>query len=189
MAGAIRYWVAPPATLFLVGVLLLAMGPPSPANASACRRFGDGRPERISQREASRAVVCLVDHRRQARGIPTLGSNRRLHRAARRHSRYEERRHCFSHQCFGEPTLFERLKLTGYLLSESTSWVYGEDEAWDGRRATPRNVVRSWMRSPGHRSIMLDPSFRDIGVGVVWGTPKNPDAKGGIYTADFGARR
>jgi uncharacterized protein YkwD len=44
------------------------------------------------------------------------------------------------------------------------------------------------MRSPGHRANMLDPSFRDIGVGVIWGTPENPDAKGGIYTADFGMR-
>jgi uncharacterized protein YkwD len=180
--------IAPPAMLFFAALLASVAITPATAQANACQRFADAHPERITQREASRAVVCLVNHRRQARGISALRANAHLHRAARRHSHYMETHHCFSHECSGEPTLSERLKLVGYLGSGLRTWLIGENEAWDGRRATPRNVVRTWMRSPGHRANMLDPSFRDIGVGVIWGTPENPDAKGGIYTADFGMR-
>ncbi|NJR62658.1 MAG: hypothetical protein HC769_29995, partial [Cyanobacteria bacterium CRU_2_1] len=30
---------------------------------------------------------------------------------------------------------------------------------------TPSEVVRSWMKSPGHRQNILNPNFTEIGVG------------------------
>ncbi len=79
----------------------------------------------------------------------------------------------------------------GYLLQGLLSWAYGEDIYWGPRHAwgTPAATVRGWMHSPAHWANILNSHFRDIGVGIAWGTPSNGRGDGGIYTADFGYRR
>ena len=44
------------------------------------------------------------------------------------------------------------------------------------------------MNSPPHRQAILKPSYRDVGIGVVWGVP-SALPNGATYTVDFGARR
>jgi uncharacterized protein YkwD len=42
----------------------------------------------------------------------------------------------------------------------------GETLAWHrGWRLRPRGTVRRWMRSPGHRAILLSSRYRRLGVG------------------------
>ncbi len=95
---------------------------------------------------------------------------------------------CFSHQCPREPDLESRLRRSGY-LNGAGSYGIGENIAWGGGdRGSPRGIVRSWMRSSGHRANILDRDFEHIGVGVVWGSPSNRRADAGLYTADFGYR-
>ena len=45
------------------------------------------------------------------------------------------------------------------------------------------------MRSPGHRHNILNPDFREIGIGFSRGTPPNPGASGSTITTDFGMRK
>lgn len=33
---------------------------------------------------------------------------------------------------------------------------------------TPEEVVTAWMNSPGHRANILNPDFKQLGVGVVY---------------------
>ena len=43
-----------------------------------------------------------------------------------------------------------------------------------GARASsrsPQSIVTAWMNSPGHRAVILDRDFRDVGVGIVPGVP------------------
>ncbi len=98
---------------------------------------------------------------------------------------------CFDHVCPGESGIISRLTQAGYLLQGLLSWSYGEDIHWGPGHAygTPAATVRGWMRSPAHRANILNGNFRDIGVGIAWGTPSNGHGDGGIYTADFGYRR
>ena len=42
------------------------------------------------------------------------------------------------------------------------------------------------MHSPAHRHVLLDRQLRNVGIGLVWGSPSNPGAKAATYTADFG---
>ena len=44
------------------------------------------------------------------------------------------------------------------------------------------------MASPDHCRNILDPSFRDAGVGVARGFPLGGHSAGATYTVDFGAR-
>jgi uncharacterized protein YkwD len=44
------------------------------------------------------------------------------------------------------------------------------------------------MASPGHRRNVIDADFREVGIGVVAGTPGAP-GEGVTMTSDFGVRR
>lgn len=175
------------AWLAVVVVLLAALvAPVESAEARACKHK-NGEPGEIGTREAERAVVCLINRKRANHGERKLEVNGDLGQAAGKHSRYMKRHGCFSHQCRGEPDLGSRLRRSGYLKRGSAG--YGENIAWGGGGlGTPRNIVESWMRSSGHRANILDRDFEHIGIGVVWGSPSNPRADAGLYTADFGYR-
>src|SRR5690349_4258966 len=85
-------------------------------------------------------------------------------RPAMGHARDMVQRHYFAHT-----SLRARLATTGY-ASSRTAWAAGEALAWGtGHRATPGEIVQAWLRSPGHRQILLTGKFRDAGVGVARG--------------------
>ena len=48
------------------------------------------------------------------------------------------------------------------MLAEN--WAYIQDPT--SATLTPRNLVESWMKSPGHRANILDPTAKKIGVGL-----------------------
>ena len=58
-----------------------------------------------------------------------------------------------------------------------------------GHRAdsTAAAIVRAWLRSPGHREIILSPRYADVGVGVGAGTPAG-HASGATVTVVVGRR-
>ena len=44
------------------------------------------------------------------------------------------------------------------------------------------------MRSPGHRANILSPRFREIGIGVVTGSPQSGTQNAATYSTSFGTR-
>jgi uncharacterized protein YkwD len=46
-----------------------------------------------------------------------------------------------------------------------------------------------WMHSPPHRRVILTKRFRDVGIAVVSGAPKQVEGPAATYVADFGVRR
>jgi uncharacterized protein YkwD len=62
---------------------------------------------------------------------------------------------------------------------------------WANDRLDPAQTISSWLASPGHRRILLDPSWRELGVGTVL-AQEAPGAYAGrdvvIVAADFGTR-
>ncbi len=49
-------------------------------------------------------------------------------------------------------------------------WKVGEVLAWgDGVYGVPQLVLRRWMSSSAHRAVILDRSWREMGVGLVKG--------------------
>jgi uncharacterized protein YkwD len=92
----------------------------------------------------------------------------------------------FGHHAPGGPDLVARLRQGGYLRRGTTTWIVGENLAWArGTAATPRGIVGAWIASPAHRTNILEPAFRDIGIGVVAGTPAS-SGDGVTITTDFG---
>ena len=79
-----------------------------------------------------------------------------------------------------------RISATSYLPC-NCSWRVGETLAWAAKgRGTPSAIVRAWMHSPAHRHVLLDGQLKNVGIGLIWGSPSNPGARAATYTADFG---
>ncbi len=159
-----------------------AISPFHPAKASAGCRYRYAKPTKVSTKEVKRATMCLINEERSRHGAPRVDPNGRIGDAGRRHSRYMQAHHCFSHQCRGEPGLLRRIARSGYFAG-ARSYGCGEAIGWGDM--TPKRMVKRWMASGAHRAILLDPDFEHVGVGTVWGTPWKAKANAAIYTADF----
>ena len=169
--------------------MALAFPLAAPAHAGGCHH-AKATPKTISTKQARSAVACLLNKRRHSHGLSSLRLNHDLNESSRNHSKYMERHNCFDHECPGEASLESRLRHVNYLVSGLSRWLYGENIAYGtGSYGSPAAMVTAWMHSPDHRGAILSSSFRDLGVGVVWGTLTNPHGDGGLYTTDFGYRR
>lgn len=170
----------------LAACLVLAL--PAQAAAAPCAnggaRAGDASADRLAK-----ASVCVLNKVRARRGLRKLRLNGRLSAAARRHTSDMVRHDFFGHVSRRSGSVVNRLSRTGYMRG-ARSWTIGENLAWGtGGRSTPVQIVRAWLRSPGHRANMLSSRFREIGVGVALEAPGHSSRPGATYTHTFGARR
>lgn len=168
--------VAAVAAVALLFTLLLAASP-APA-AAACR----GENSWTSLSQARGALLCLVNQERARRGLPAMRYNRRLSRVARLHAGDLVRFRFVGHTSPARGGLMQRIKRSGWARGRSR-WTYGEIMG-DGLHggATPRKIMRAWMRRPIHSTAILHPRFRSMGVGAVFGRPRGSRSKRGGRT-------
>jgi uncharacterized protein YkwD len=173
-------------TLVTTSVARIDVASAKAANKCAFAKRG---PRHVSQKRARQAVACEINKKRRSHGLHRVRARSALRKAGKRHSKYMKHNGCFAHQCPGERDLVGRINATSYLPC-NCSWSVGETLAWgDKGRGTPRAIVTAWMHSPPHRHVLLDPTLKNVGVGLVWGSPSNPNARAATYTADFGYKR
>jgi uncharacterized protein YkwD len=123
----------------------------------------------IAPNAAELAILRAVNGVRARNGRRPLGLGPALHRAARSHSVDMARRGYFDHGPF-----VQRLRRFGVRAR-----AIGENIAYATEPGFSAAVVlQMWMTSPSHRAVVLDPSFRRIGVGVAGGLTR-------LVTADF----
>jgi uncharacterized protein YkwD len=134
-------------------------------------------------------VVCLVNRIRTHHEIPLLSPNDDLSSSAAGHSDDMVSRRYFSHFGPSGSTPFARVAETGYMAGAAGCDV-GENLGWGvgSNRGSPLAVVVAWMHSAPHRANILEPRFRDIGVGISRGSPHGRLAYAGTYTLDLGLR-
>lgn len=158
----------------------------SASAAGGCTQAG-AIPPGVDNAGAVAETVCVVNAERETRGIAPLRWNSRLGAAAERMASDMHVHKYFGHVSSAGQDLRDRVAATGYLRSR-TRWALGENIAWGERRlGTPQSIVDSWLASADHRRNLLDPRFRDLGVGVVDGSPLTGDDSGSIFVADFGS--
>lgn len=147
-------------------------------------------PGDASEAALAASTVCLLNRERTSRGLRPLRVNNRLSVAAEQHTGDMVRRRYFAHVSRSGASSIDRIRRTGYLRG-ARSWMVGENLAWgSGSRSTPRDIVDSWMHSPGHRRNILTGRFREIGIGVASRAPTSVSSSGpaGTYTTTFGQR-
>lgn len=109
-------------------------------------------------------VLSLVNAERAKAKLPALTLSPTVTRAAQR--RAQEIVRSFSHTRPNGSSFSSALSEAGASYRGA-----GENIAFGQR--TPREVMRAWMSSPGHRANIMSRSFTTIGIGytVVNGTP------------------
>jgi uncharacterized protein YkwD len=97
--------------------------------------------------------------------------NPRLEKAAFAHSQDMEKKKYFSHISPGGGKAGQRIKKQGY------SWrAYGENIAHGYK--SEKQVLDGWLRSPGHCRNIMNPAFKEMGIG----------RSGTYWTQTFGSR-
>jgi uncharacterized protein YkwD len=180
-------WTA--AVLGAAAILLGGAGR-SAAAAAGCAG-GHVRPttENIAAVEA--ATLCLVNQQRTNHGLRQLVENPALQAAAEAHTRQMVGRNYFNHVSPSGESPLGRAVASGYATNGEIRDVGENIAAGSGSMATPAAALASWMASPPHRAEILDPAFRDTGIGVVAGVPASlgMGRSGATYVEDFGTRR
>jgi uncharacterized protein YkwD len=134
------------AWVFVAALFLLVRTSPAPAAATYDRAAEGQLVERINQSRAQH-------------GLPLLKPDTRLEEAAHKHSQLMAFEKTLSHQLPGESSFRKRLALSGaffYAAGETAAYNYSVERAQE-----------SFMHSPPHRAIILDPRYDAVGVGVV----------------------
>jgi uncharacterized protein YkwD len=127
---------------------------------TSCTNAGAPAAE-LGSKQLRKAVRCLINEQRGARGAAKLARDSSLERAARRHSKVMVATDCLAHRCEDEASLERRIAKAGY-FDGALAWEYAENT---GCAPTAEAMVKSWMASREHRLYMLDRDFRELGVG------------------------
>lgn len=145
-------------------------------------------PRRLTLHQMRSSELCLINRVRAHYGLHPLIFNAELRDSATGHSDSMVANRYFAHEGPGG-SMDSRVSRTGYLHS-ARAFTIGENiGGGQGRRyGSPMAVFKDWMHSPPHRANILDPGFRDAGVGVARGYPTGGTAGSATYTVDFGSR-
>jgi uncharacterized protein YkwD len=181
--------VALPALLALV-CLLASLASADGAAAAKGAPCGNSTtaPAQLSLHQMRSSELCLINRVRVHYGLHPLAYNPSLRDSAEAHSDSMIAHHYFAHEGPGG-SVDSRITRAGYLRSTDAFTIGENIGGGHGKRwASPMAVFKEWMHSPPHRANILDPSYRDAGVGVARGFPMGSDAGSATYTVDFGAR-
>ena len=156
-------------TLIALAVVGAALVGSAPSSSSSQAIAGPS----LTPREES--LLNAINEARAANGAAPLRVGIRLQRAARAHSRAMVRSGNFAHgDWYGR---LRRHGVRGLALGETLAWGIGS-------KGTAAGIVSMWLASPGHRTTMLRPGFRLVGVGVAVG-PMGGFPNANVATADF----
>ena len=120
------------------------------------------------------AVLCLVNQQRSSRGLPPLGEDGRLDRAAQGWTATMVSSGQFTHGA----DFAARISATGF------DWSFAGENIATGF-PTPQAVITGWMGSLGHCRNILDPGFSAIGIGMVARATGGYASGPATWTQDF----
>ena len=175
--------------VLLTTAALMLIGPATDAGASGGCRGANVRPTAQNLNLVRSATLCLIEAARADAHMRALRSNHALQGVAGSQVAGMVHLDYFSDVRPSGQTPGALIHATSY--AARANLITGEDIGLGtGSLATPAQMVNSWLNSPAHREIMLDPAFRDIGVGVIAAVPSffSGRQRGATYAIEFGAR-
>jgi uncharacterized protein YkwD len=112
-----------------------------------------------SPARAEKDLFAAVNQARHAQFLPSLRWDESLAAAARRHALVMAEHGAAQHAFDGEPGLLTRVKLAGAHFT----WL--SENVTQGQ--TAESIHAQFMKSPNHRTNILDSDMNSIGIGVV----------------------
>lgn len=107
---------------------------------------------------------------------PPLVWNEQLEVSAVRHADDMSANSYFSHTSRDGRTMQDRIRMAGYTYNGFKSYEVGENIAEGPQTIT--DVMDGWLKSPGHCKNLMNPGFKEIGIGY----------NNGYWVQDFGGR-
>jgi uncharacterized protein YkwD len=165
-----------------------ALGRPMPPEAG-----GPVAPQRVSlsaAEELERPILDQLNAVRRAHGLRPLRLSSALARAADDHVRALALAGQFRHE-WSDGRAFNTWIRRYYPIGGARFWSVGENLIWSSGGLDAAQTANAWLASPSHRRVLLTPSWRELGIGVV-----RAQGAGGRYggadvyiaAADFGVR-
>jgi uncharacterized protein YkwD len=169
--------------LALCGLLLV----PAVSQASCPGSQVQPEPSVVSEAEFNSSILCLLNQQRTSHGLKALRMNSKLGSAAGEHSTSMNLNGYFSHDSPDGSSFENRISATGYMKG-ARLWQVGENIGWGSfDLGTPQALMSAWMNSPPHRANILTARFREVGIGVDWGSPTSSQPPvAATATTDFG---
>jgi uncharacterized protein YkwD len=173
--------------------------PPAPSPTPAAVQSTQGtEPAKASRQfalaatpELARSLLIAVNATRRAHGLRALRLSAPLTEAAYAHAQSLAVAGQFTHAWPTTNRVVGSWIRNFYPAHGYRRWSAGENLLWASPGFTATSAVQQWLTSPIHRRVMLTPSWRELGVGVVAATAA-PGAYGGrdvqIAAAEFGKR-
>ncbi|MBN9621646.1 MAG: CAP domain-containing protein [Actinobacteria bacterium] len=173
------------ATVMLASALL-----PTARAGAATMPCGESNaaPSTLSLHVMRTSVLCLMNRVRVHHNLRPLTYNQDLKTSASAHSVSMVVHGYFAHEGPGG-SVDSRVSRSGYLAGNGAFTVGENIAAGAGNQGSPWQIFQDWMHSPPHRANILDPHYRDAGVGVARGYPLGGGGDAATYTVDFGAVR
>lgn len=168
---------------FIVALACVAsLGPAAGSAAASSCAGSDLVPGSANVQQVAAATVCLLNEQRAAAGLPALSVDPTLGGMAADYAGDLVAGAFFAHVSPSGETLQDRLAAVAYRYRAA-----GENLAWGTSGvASAAQIVDAWMHSDGHRANILEPSFREIGIGLAMGVPTGSGAAGATYVTEFG---
>jgi uncharacterized protein YkwD len=135
-------------------------------------------------------VLVQINGVRQAHALSQLKLSKPLSVAAAQHTAEMGQSGYFAHDSLDHTLFWKRIERS-YLSTGFRSWDVGENLLFVSPDVSAAKAIRLWMNSPEHRANLLDPAWREIGIGT-----RHFNAAPGFYsdgpvtilTTDFGTR-
>ncbi len=161
---------------------------PSPVAAAANCVNADVIPTTANLDLVRAATLCLINQQRALAGLAALSENPALDAAAQAHSDDMVSGNYFDHVAPNGADPLSRVVAAGFATVADVLDLGENIAAGGGSLATPEQTVTNWMASPPHRANILDPTFKETGIGI---TPAVPQMlgigdSGATYTQAFG---
>jgi uncharacterized protein YkwD len=153
--------------------LAALIAPAAIAAALTMTSAAQAAPAKTSETALQTEINRLINVQRTSHGCAALKVDAKLTAAARGHSAFMAQTGKFSHTGRSNSNFVARSKAAGYAKPSA------ENIAWGYRTAA--QVVNGWMKSPGHRTNILNCQSKTVGVGAVYSANGAP-----YYTQDFG---
>ncbi len=181
--SARRWRLVAATTLAAIGAALLATlafagssDQPSSADAprvSACGAATTPASE-LGTAKLRKTTRCLLNEERAVRGLAQLRREPTLQKPSQQHARAMAANDCLAHRCGSEADLETRIRRAGYLQGVR-AWQYAEET---GCAFSAGAMVDNWLASNAHRLDILEPKYRELGIGVVGRRVKSRCDKG-----------
>lgn len=152
------------------------------APSGACGPAADS--EGVDLAHAETAMLCLTNYARRRSGLRPLALSRRLERVAQAKLATDIACNEFSHT----PCNVSFTKTFAPYLADAGAYDIGENIFWTAGGGTPRQTMIAWLNSPDHRANILNPAFRDLGVGYLPGQAFQGSTGATLWSQEFGVR-